>query len=236
MEHSLVLIAYSNPAKRKRLAQQLSGAGFETHTAGSYSDALNVLENIRPQLLLVDTDLQDRSGLDLAETVRNDPVNAGLGIVMCGTQSDEALRIKALDKGVDDFIARAVSDREFLARINATLRRVNHHPKPQKIVVGKLVLDLDSYLVMLDSKLLPFGPTEFRLLRFLMQNPNKVHSRDQLLEKVWHSDGSVGQRTVDVHVRRLRSALERQGYDVLIQTVTGVGYRFMPDAIETSLA
>ncbi|MEM7280301.1 MAG: winged helix-turn-helix domain-containing protein [Pseudomonadota bacterium] len=234
METGLVLIADSNPITSKSLEQQLTNAGYRTYLATNFSEAVDAVENMRPQLLLLEPDLDDRSGLDLTEAIRRDPVNSSLGIIMQGVKADESLRIAALDRGVDDFIARTLSEKEFLARIKATLRRVNNPTTENRVQVGSLVLDIDSYLVTLDGELLNFGPTEFRLLKFLMTHPNKVHSRNDLLKRVWNSDGTVGRRTVDVHVRRLRSALEHRGYDVLIQTVTGVGYRFMADALDNS--
>ena len=232
MEDGLILIAESNPGQSSAWVRQLTNAGYQIRLANGVKDVQSVLKSEHPHLVLLDLDQSGDASLEVVESLRSDSQTPVPGILMRGIDANEGQRIAAFDRGVDDFIAREMSEQEFLARIKANIRRVRQRNNESKIQVGNLVLDAESYIVTLDGELLNFGPTEFRLLKFLMTHPNKVHSRSDLLTRVWKSDGTVGRRTVDVHVRRLRSALEHRGYDALIQTVTGVGYRFMADAIE----
>ncbi len=232
MENGLILIVESDPGESNALVRQLTNAGYRIRLARNEKEVLSILQSEPADLVLLDLARSLDTSLALVEAIRSDSQIPKLSILMRGIEASEKQRIDALDSGVDDFIARQMSEQEFLARIKANIRRVREQKPETKLRVGNLVLDAESYIVTLDEKLLNFGPTEFRLLKYLMTHPNKVHSRNDLLTRVWRSDGGVGRRTVDVHVRRLRSALEHRGYDALIQTVTGVGYRFMSDAIE----
>ena len=187
--------------------------------------ARRLIQEALPDLVLLDWMLPGMSGVDLARLLRGEARTRRLPIIMLTARAEERDKIEALDLGADDYVTKPFSPRELVARIKAVLRR--HAPQATEDVVelGGLRLDPATHRITAGSMELNLGPTEFRLLHFLMTHPERVHSRSQLLDQVWGDHVFVEERTVDVHIRRLRAALEESGYDALIQTVRGSGYR-----------
>jgi two-component system phosphate regulon response regulator PhoB len=220
-----ILIVEDEAAIRQMIAFNLSRAGFEVDEAEDCSSARLRIADARPDLLLVDWMLPDSSGLELTRTLRREDANRDIPIIMLTARAEEQDKIRGLDGGVDDYITKPFSPRELLSRINAVLRRVAP-PADEPLVAGRLRLDPVSHRVFVGEKEISVGPTEYRFLKFLMENADRVYSRAQLLDSVWGQNVYVDERTVDVHVRRLRMVLEKVQADQYIQTVRGAGYRF----------
>jgi two-component system phosphate regulon response regulator PhoB len=180
----------------------------------------------RPDLVLIDWMLPDMSGLELTRALKRDKDTQEVPVIMLTARAEEQDKVMGLEGGADDYVTKPFSPRELLARINAVLRRTNHGATEEVVAAEGLVLDVASHRVSVDDKTVPLGPTEYRLLSFFMTHTERVYSRSQLLDRVWGGNVYVEERTVDVHIRRLRKALEPFGYDRFIQTVRGSGYRF----------
>jgi len=220
-----ILVVEDEAPIRQMIAFNLSRAGFEVEEAEDCNSARLRIADCRPDLLLLDWMLPDSSGLELTRTLRREESNRDMPIIMLTARAEERDKILGLDGGVDDYITKPFSPRELLSRINAVLRRaapVSDEP----LVAGRLRLDPVSHRVFVDDREISVGPTEYRLLKFLMENADRVYSRPQLLDFVWGQNVYVEERTVDVHVRRLRKVLEEFHVDQYIQTVRGAGYRF----------
>ncbi|MDH4021715.1 MAG: phosphate regulon transcriptional regulator PhoB [Gammaproteobacteria bacterium] len=220
-----ILVVEDEEAIRQMIAFNLSRAGFEVDEAGDCNSARLRIADSRPDLLLVDWMLPDATGLELTRTLRREEANRHIPIIMLTARAGERDKILGLDGGVDDYITKPFSPRELLSRINAVLRRAAP-PADEPLVAGRLRLDPVSHRVFADEQEISVGPTEYRLLKFLMKNADRVYSRPQLLDFVWGQNVYVEERTVDVHVRRLRKVLEEHKFDHYIQTVRGAGYRF----------
>lgn len=210
---------------RQMIAFNLTRAGFEVDEAGDSASARRQIADSRPDLLLVDWMLPDSSGLELTRTLRREPANREIPIIMLTARADERDRVLGLDSGADDYITKPFSPRELLSRVNAVLRR-SAPAADEPLIAGKLRLDPVSHRVYAGDRELGLGPTEYRLLKFLMENPDRVYSRTQVLDNVWGQNVYVEERTVDVHIRRLRQVLESFAADHYVQTVRGAGYRF----------
>lgn len=225
-----ILVVEDEPAIQTLIAANLVRAGHEVITVGDAEEATRRLSAALPDMILLDWMLPGMSGLDLARRLRSDTRTRGVPIIMLTARGDEADKVKGLETGADDYVTKPFSPRELLARIQAVLRR--HRPQATEDAVevpgpnGPLKLDPATHRVTACGQPVSLGPTEFRLLHFLMTHPERVHSRMQLLDQVWGDHVFVEERTVDVHIRRLRAALEPSGHDGLIQTVRGAGYRF----------
>ena len=187
---------------------------------------MSLLRGALPDLILLDWMLPGMSGVELARRLRGDGRLKTIPIIMLTARSEERDKVQGLETGADDYMTKPFSPRELLARIKAVLRRRAPQMTEDAVETGGLRLDPVSHRVFGDLKPLDLGPTEFRLLHFLMTHPERVYSRAQLLDQVWGDHVFVEERTVDVHIRRLRSVLEASGHDRLIQTVRGAGYRF----------
>jgi two-component system phosphate regulon response regulator PhoB len=207
------------------IAFHLARAGYETLEAADCRSARQLLADERPDLALIDWMLPDMSGLELTRMLKRDNENADLAVIMLTARSDEHDKVSGLEGGADDYVTKPFSPRELIARIQAVLRR-SGSADAETLCAGVLELDPASHRVSIKGKEIPLGPTEYRLLKFLMSHPDRVYSRTQLLDRVWGANVYVEERTVDVHVRRLRKALSRGGADRYIQTVRGAGYRF----------
>jgi two-component system phosphate regulon response regulator PhoB len=179
-----------------------------------------------PDLLVLDWMLPGQSGVDFARDLKQRPETRSLPIIMLTARAEEDDKVKGLEVGADDYVTKPFSPRELLARVKAVLRRVSALHGEDKVEVKGLSLDPVSHRVVADESEIDLGPTEFRLLHFFMTHPERVYSRAQILDQVWGFNVYVEERTVDVHIRRLRKALETPGYDCLVQTVRGSGYRF----------
>jgi len=221
-----VLIVEDEPAIREMVRFALERAGFACREAPDSERALVAIADQRPDLALIDWMLPGMNGIDLARRLKREAATKELPLIMLTARGEEDDRIRGLEVGADDYITKPFSPRELVARIKAVMRRYQPHSGDAPIVVGELNLDPTSHRVTAGAHVLDMGPTEFRLLLFFMTHAERVYSRTQLLDQVWGSNVYVEERTVDVHIRRLRKALEVQGHDRYIQTVRGAGYRF----------
>lgn len=219
-----VLIVEDEPAIAELIAVNLRHNGFRPIWAMDSESAQRELDAVLPDVILLDWMLPGQSGLVLAKRWRADPRSKAVPIIMLTARGDEADRVAGLDAGADDYIAKPFSTKELLARIRAVLRRRAPERVDTVVTVGALSLDASTYRVTFGGQLLKLGPTEFKLLRYLMSHAERVHSRGQLLDQVWGDHVFIEERTVDVHVKRLREALGAQAGRML-ETVRGAGYR-----------
>jgi two-component system phosphate regulon response regulator PhoB len=220
-----ILAVEDEPAILELLKVNLHDAGFEVLTAADAESAQQLLKDSLPDLLLLDWMLPGQSGLALAKQLRADARTRELPIIMVTARTDEADRVAGLEAWVDDYVTKPFSPRELKARIKSVLRRRAPEAAQEPLQAGALRMDPMTQRVTADGASVHLGPTEFRLLRFFLARPERVHSRTQLLDQVWGDHVYIEERTVDVHIRRLRLALEPYGLDSLIETVRGSGYR-----------
>lgn len=222
-----ILMVEDESGIREMLRLPIQREGFEFREAQDTLEAIQRIEEKKPNLILLDWMLPGQSGIDFARLLRRKKETARIPIIMLTAKTQELDKLKSFDVGVDDYMTKPFSIRELLARIHAVLRRAEGDKKEnQKLQVQSLILEPEFHRVMIDNKTIKLGPTEFRLLHYFMRHPERVHSRGQLLNQVWGETVYVEERTVDVHIRRLRKALTEDGYDRLIQTVRSAGYRF----------
>ncbi len=220
-----ILVVEDEPAIMELLKVNLVDAGYEVQSASDAETANSLLKEKLPDLLLLDWMLPGQSGLAFAKQLRADARTKELPVIMVTARSDEADRVAGLEAWVDDYVTKPFSPRELKARIKAVLRRRAPEAAQEPLAAGSLKLDPATHRVTVNGEPVHIGPTEFRLLRFLLARPERVHSRAQLLDQVWGDHVYIEERTVDVHIRRLRLALESFGQDNLIETVRGSGYR-----------
>jgi two-component system phosphate regulon response regulator PhoB len=225
MTSSKILIVEDEAPIREMIAFHLTRAGYDTLEAADCRTARGLVADERPDLALVDWMLPDMSGLELTRQLKRDNEYEDLAVIMLTARADENDRVSGLEGGADDYITKPFSPRELVARIEAVLRR-SRSGRRETETAGTLHLDTAGHRVSARGVPIALGPTEFRLLKFLMTHPERVYSRTQLLDRVWGANVYVEERTVDVHVRRLRMALSDHGADRYIQTVRGAGYRF----------
>ena len=225
MTATRILIVEDEAPIREMIAFHLGRAGYETLEAADCGKARELLADERPDLALVDWMLPDMSGLELTRMLKRDKDYEDLAIIMLTARADEYDKISGLEGGADDYITKPFSPRELVARIQAVLRRARGDDDAV-VTAGTLQLDAAGHRVSANGAEVRLGPTEYRLLKFLMTHPDRVYSRAQLLDRVWGANVYIEERTVDVHVRRLRKALAQEDADIYIQTVRGVGYRF----------
>jgi two-component system phosphate regulon response regulator PhoB len=221
-----ILVVEDEPAILDLIAYSLRQAGHKPICADSAEQALHLVTNALPDLILLDWMLPGASGIDVAKRLRGHKRTKAIPIIMLSARSEEEDKLLGLETGADDYITKPFSPRELNARIKAVLRRRAPQMTSDEVHVGELRLDPASHRVTAHGNGVNLGPTEFRLLHFLITHPERVHSRTQLLDQVWGDHIFVEERTVDVHIRRLRMALEPERLDSLIQTVRGTGYRF----------
>ena len=218
-----VLIVEDESAIAELIAVNLRHNGFTPTWAVDSASAQRELDAVLPDVILLDWMLPGESGLTLARRWRADKRTKAVPIIMLTARGDEADRVAGLDAGADDYIAKPFSTKEMLARIRAVLRRRAPEQVGGVVALGALSLDSSTYRVAFEGQTLKLGPTEFKLLQYLMTHAERVHSRSQLLDKVWGDHVFIEERTVDVHVKRLREALGDAG--VMVETVRGAGYR-----------
>ena len=221
-----ILIIEDEPAIRQMVCLALAQAGFECQEAADTVAAQQQLLTELPDLILLDWMLPGVSGIDYARKLRADKLTRDIPIVMLTARSQEEDQIKGLDTGADDYITKPFSTRELIARIRALLRRTAPQALDQPVNMDGLALDPVTHRVQAGLQKLELGPMEFKLLHFFMTHPERVYSRAGILDSVWGSNVYIEERTVDVHIRRLRQALTPSGHNRLIQTVRGAGYRF----------
>jgi two-component system, OmpR family, phosphate regulon response regulator PhoB len=221
-----ILVVEDEKPIRDMIAFGLRRAGFDVLEAEDATAARGAIADHRPDLLLVDWMLPDQSGLDLTRAIRRNKETEDLPVIMLTARAAEQDKVSGLEVGADDYLTKPFSTRELVARIHAVLRRALPGGEAGTIESGGLAIDTLSHRVTANGESVALGPTEYRLLKFFMEHPERVYSRGQLLDRIWGGAVYIEERTVDVHVRRLRKALEPSGLDVLVQTVRGSGYRF----------
>ena len=225
MKGKILLVEDEAPI-REMLGYTLMKEGYTFREAADVEEARPLIADDRPDLLLLDWMLPGMSGVDYARRIRNNPDTRDIPIIMLTARGEEADKVRGLDTGADDYITKPFSTRELLARIRAVMRRTKNMDDKGIISVKGLALDPETFRVTVDGKIVEISPTEFRLLHFFITHPERVYTRGQLLDQVWGQNVYVEERTVDVHIRRLRKTLEPSNYSHLIQTVRSVGYRF----------
>jgi two-component system phosphate regulon response regulator PhoB len=221
-----ILIVEDEKPIRDMIAFGLKRAGYEVREAEDCKMARIQVADQAPDLVLADWMLPDMSGLELTRLLKKDPATKDVPVIMLTARAEEEDKIRGLEGGADDYITKPFSPRELLARIKAVMRRHGADDEDEVYTLGGLTLNAASHRVMAGEEVVSLGPTEFRLLKFFITHPERVYSRAQLLDRVWGGNVYVEERTVDVHIRRLRKALEPSGCDRLVQTVRGAGYRF----------
>ncbi len=221
-----ILVVEDEPAIQELIAMNLGQSGQRAVLAGSAEEALERIREELPDLVLLDWMLPGQSGLELARRLRGDARTRLLPIIMLTARGDEEDKLRGLETGADDYITKPFSVKELQARIKAVLRRRAPEITDDAIDYADLRLDPAAHRVTGKGRELALGPTEFRLLHFFMTHPERVHSRTRILDQVWGDHVFIEERTVDVHIRRLRSALSPSGHDALLHTVRGSGYRF----------
>jgi two-component system phosphate regulon response regulator PhoB len=226
MSAKQILVVEDERPIREMIAFGLRRAGFEVREAADARSGRAEVANKLPDLLLVDWMLPDTSGLEFTRALKRDRETREVPIIMLTARAEEGDKVAGLEGGADDYITKPFSPRELLARINAVLRRSSAVEGAERIEIEGLVLDQSSQRVSTGDRTVALGPTEYRMLAFFMTHPERVYTREQLLDRVWGGNVYVEERTIDVHIRRLRKALEEYDYDRLIQTVRGSGYRF----------
>jgi two-component system phosphate regulon response regulator PhoB len=226
MNIATVLVVDDEPAITDMICTALDIAGFRCLRADNAQQAHALVVDERPDLVLLDWMMPGTSGLELARRLRRDDLTARIPLIMLTAKSEEDNRIQGLDAGADDYITKPFSTRELVARIKAVLRRSTAGDDEEPLLAGQLMIDRVARRVLGNGMPLELGPTEYRLLEFFMLHPERAYTRAQLLDHVWGGNVYIDERTVDVHIRRLRKVLEPGGYDGLIQTVRGTGYRF----------
>lgn len=220
-----VLIVDDEAPIREMIAVALEMAGYECLEAENANAAHGLIVDDKPDMVLLDWMMPGASGIEFARRLRKDETTADIPIIMLTAKGDEDYKIKGLEAGVDDYITKPFSPRELVARLKAVLRRTTPKGIEEPVTVDGLTLDPISHRVTSDQTPIELGPTEFRLLQFFMTHQDRAYSRSQLLDMVWGGNVYVEERTVDVHIRRLRKALGER-HDYLVQTVRGTGYRF----------
>lgn len=220
-----ILVVEDEPAIQELLALNITQAGHNAMRALSVEHAQTLLRETMPDLILLDWMLPGMSGLEFARKLKSDTLTKMIPIIMLTARGDEFDKVRGLEVGADDYVTKPFSPRELNARIKAVLRRRAPQMTDDPIDVNGLRLDPTTHRVTGNERIIDLGPTEFRLLHFFMTNAERVHTRSQLLDKVWGDRVFVEDRTVDVHIRRLRNALSVSGHEDLIQTVRGAGYR-----------
>jgi len=221
-----ILVVEDEKPIRDMIAFGLRRAGFEVLEAEDASGARGAIADRRPDLLLVDWMLPDQSGLDLTRAIRRNKETEDLPVIMLTARAAEHDKVSGLEVGADDYVTKPFSTRELVARIHAVLRRTSPAGEGGAIESGGLAMDTLGHRVRARGEAVALGPTEYRLLKFFMEHPERVYTRGQLMDRIWGGAVEIEERTVDVHVRRLRKALEPSGLDALVQTVRGSGYRY----------
>ncbi|MHC8508466.1 MAG: phosphate regulon transcriptional regulator PhoB [Rhodospirillales bacterium] len=226
----LVLIVEDDPSLVELLTYNLEREGFDTFTAADGEEACAAAEHHTPDLVLLDWMIPHISGIDVCRRIRRSEKTRALPVIMLTARGEEADRVRGLESGADDYVTKPFSPKELIARVRAVLRRAAPETAAETLVCGGVEMDLAARRTARAGRAVRLGPVEFRLLRVLMEHPGRVFSREQLLDKVWGRDIDVESRTVDVHIRRLRKALNAPGEDDVIRTVRSAGYALDTEA------
>jgi two-component system phosphate regulon response regulator PhoB len=221
-----ILVVEDEDAIREMLMMVLEQAGFMPIAAADAEEAQKVLDDNLPDLILLDWMLPGISGVEWARRLKKEPIYRDIPIILLTARGEEEDKVRGLEIGADDYVSKPFSPKELVARIRAVLRRSGKIQGLAQITLGDLMLDTEQHRLSIGDKQLEVSPTEFRLMHFFMTHPDKVYSRTQLLDQVWGRSVYIEERTIDVHIRRLRKILEEYGREDLVQTVRGFGYRF----------
>ena len=226
-----ILVVEDEAPIREMITFVLEQNGFNSVEAGTYDEAKKLLVDPLPDLILLDWMLPGGSGIKIAKELKQQEYTRKIPIIMLTARSDEEDKVKGFDVGVDDYVTKPFSPKELIARIKAVIRRVAPTALEETIDFKGLSLDPVSHRVTINDHPIDLGPTEFRMLHFFMTHPERVYSREQLLDNVWGTTVYVEDRTVDVHIRRLRKSITGSGHEEFVQTVRGAGYRFSSKVI-----
>lgn len=230
MSGGYILVVDDEPAICDLICTSLEMAGFKSRRSANGMLAHQMIVNDRPDLVLLDWMMPMLSGIELTQRLKRDPRTQDLPVILLTARGDEDDRVRGLEAGADDYIVKPFSPREMIARIRSVLRRAGITDNERALTAAQLMLMPAEQKCQVNKQDVPLGPLEFRLLEYFMRHPNRVHSRAQLLDRVWGGNVYIDDRTVDVHIRRLRKAISIDGHEHLIQTVRGAGYRFAPTA------
>jgi two-component system phosphate regulon response regulator PhoB len=226
MSNFNILVVEDEDAIRGMLMMVLEQAGFMPIAAADAEDAQKILDDKLPDLILLDWMLPGMSGAEWARRLKKEALYQEVPIILLTARGEEEDKVRGLEIGADDYMTKPFSPKELVARIRAVLRRSGKTQGQPQIVMGDLILDTEQHRLSINDKPVDVSPTEFRLMHFFMTHPNKVYSRSQLLDQVWGRSVYIEERTIDVHIRRLRKILEEFGREDIVQTVRGFGYRF----------
>ena len=221
-----ILVVEDEDAIREMLVMVLDQANFASIEATDAEEAQNLLDDKLPDLILLDWMLPGITGIEWARRLKKEPVYKEIPIIVLTARGEEEDKIRGLEIGADDYMTKPFSPKELIARIRAVLRRSGKIQGQAQIILGDLILDTEQHRLTISDKQLEVSPTEYRLMQFFMTHPDKVYTRTQLLDQVWGRSVYIEERTIDVHIRRLRKILEEHGREDLVQTVRGFGYRF----------
>ena len=224
-----ILIVEDEESILELIAINLHQAGFNPIRSLNAEYAENLIREALPDLIILDWMLPGMSGVEFTKRVRGNPNTKNIPIIILTAKSDESNKLKGLDTGADDYMTKPFSTKELIARIKAVLRRKNPELVDEPISIKGLALDPSKHLLQYNNKTITIGPTEFKLLNFFMKNPDRVFSRNQILDKIWGNKSDIDDRTVDVHIKRLRDTLKMSGQESLIKTIRGIGYRLSKD-------
>lgn len=228
---SKVLVVEDEKAVVTLLKYNLEREGYQVDTVGDGREALLAIEENPPDIILLDWMLPELSGIEVCRQLRNRKSHADIPIIMLTARSEEADTVRALEVGVDDYISKPFSSAELTARVKATLRRARKFDMREELNVGSLHMNIATHRVYRFGEEIKLGPIEYKLLRYFMENPGRIFSREKLLDKVWGRDVYVELRTVDVHIRRLRRAINISGHKDIVRTVRSAGYGLENDQI-----
>jgi two-component system phosphate regulon response regulator PhoB len=234
-----ILVVEDEPSIAELISINLTHAGYTVSRALQADEALQLLRNTKPDLVILDWMMPGKSGVQFARELRSSPATQAIPILMLTAKGEEADKVLGLDAGADDYVTKPFSPKELVARVKALLRRhVFEVVEEKALVLGPMQLDPVAHRLTIrisdnTSKALALGPTEFRLMQFLMANPERVHSRSHLLDNVWGNEVYIEERTVDVHIKRLRAALAPFACDHFVETVRGSGYRITKNPVNT---
>jgi len=226
MPKHTILIVDDEVAIRDMLCIALEAADFNVLQAENAQQAHGTIVDSKPDLVLLDWMMPGTTGLELLRRLKRDELTAKLPIIMLTAKADEDYKIAGLDAGADDYLAKPFSPRELISRVKAVLRRIGREDLQEPIVIGELIFDPIGHRVSIAGQPITLGPTEYRLLQFFLTHQERVYSRGQILDYVWGGNVYLDERTVDVHIRRLRKAISVAGHENYVQTVRGAGYRF----------
>jgi len=222
-----ILVVEDEDAIREMLVMVLEQASLNVIAVASAEEAQHSLaDNARPDLVLLDWMLPGISGVELARRLKQDDLYKDLPIILLTARGEEEDKVRGLEIGADDYMTKPFSPRELVARIKAVLRRSGKNIAEEILKVGDISLDVNKHRITIENKVVVVSPTEFKLMHFFMTHQDNVYSRTQLLDQVWGRSAYIEERTVDVHIRRLRKILKDFNKDDLVQTVRGFGYRF----------